>query len=91
MSDKGAKAMGILVTGGDWAAALRDLEVLADVCMAIWQCVKTPMQIELVDISRACRAGKADEAVRRWATISAHLRAHLIIEQGTTTHLVAKA
>jgi hypothetical protein len=73
-----AQGLGVLLTGGDWAAALGDADVLADVARTLFPCVAAPLQFELAEIARLVYRD-FDAAATRWVQLSGHLRAHLML------------
>jgi hypothetical protein len=72
------QGLGVLLTGGDWACALGDADVLAEVARTLFPCVAAPLQMELAEIAKlAYRDFSA--ASTRWVQLSGHLRAHLML------------
>ena len=72
------QGLGVLLTGGDWAAALGDADVLAEVARTLFPCVAAPLQFELAEIARLVYRD-FDAAATRWVQLSGHLRAHLML------------
>lgn len=72
------QSLRVLLTGGDWAAALGDADVLADIARCLFPCVAAPLQFELAEIARLAHRD-FDAAAGRWVQMSGHLRAHLIL------------
>jgi hypothetical protein len=72
------QGLGVLLTGGDWACALGDAEVLAEVARTLFPCVAAPLQFELAEIAKLAYRD-FPVAANRWAQLSGHLRAHLML------------
>ena len=72
------QGLGVLLTGGDWAAALGDAEVLAEVARTLFPCVAAPLQLELAEIAKLAYRD-FQQAASRWVQLSGHLRAHLML------------
>lgn len=73
-----SRGLTVLLTGGDWACALGDAEVLADVARTLFPCVAAPLQLELAEIARLASRDFA-AAAARWVQLSGHLRAQLVM------------
>jgi len=72
------QGLGVLLTGGDWACALGDADVLAEVARTLFPCVAAPLQFELAEIARLAYRDFTS-ASSRWVQLSGHLRAHLML------------
>ena len=72
------QGLGVLLTGGDWAAALGDADVLAEVARTLFPCVAAPLQFELAEIAKLVYRD-FNAAASRWVQLSGHLRAHLML------------
>ncbi len=72
------EGLGVLLTGGDWACALGDADVLAEVARTLFPCVAAPLQLELAEIARLAYRDFGS-ASTRWVQLSGHLRAHLML------------
>ena len=68
----------VLITGGDWAVALHDESVLAEVANTLTPSVGPAMQYELSEIARIAYRDFA-AAAERWVNLSALLRSYLIV------------
>ncbi len=76
--DDGLQGLGVLLSGGDWACALGDADVLADVARALIPEVDTNIQLQLSEIIKLTQRD-FPAACDRWAKLSGHLRAQLMI------------
>ena len=72
------QGLGVLLTGGDWACALGDADVLAEVARTLFPCVAAPLQHELAEIAKLAYRD-FHSAASRWVQLSGHLRAHLML------------
>ncbi len=70
--------LGALLTGGDWACALGNADVLAEVARTLFPSVSASLQYELGEITRLAYRDFSS-ASARWMQLSAHLRALLMM------------
>jgi hypothetical protein len=82
------QGLGVLLTGGDWASALGDADVLAEVARTLFPCVAAPLQLELAEIARLAYRDFTS-AASRWVQLSGHLRAHLMLASHEFGHAQA--
>lgn len=77
-NDDDTQGFGVLLKGGDWAAALGDADVLIEVTKSLFEHVAAPLQYELTEIAKLAHRDFA-AASQRWFQLSGHLRAHLMV------------
>lgn len=66
------------LTLGDWAARCRNGGFLAQVVRDIYPMVSAPLQLELAEIGKLAHRDIV-AAAARWTTMSAHLRAYVLL------------
>lgn len=80
----------VALNAGDLAARCRNADVLSQAARDLYPVVAAPIQMELADIAKLAHRDIA-AAAARWANVSAHLRAHVLIATSRVGNLDAKA